>query len=85
MHARQVLVENQNINEQKMLGGYDKKINQHRVMNDKEVKIYLIQSILKAHAEFLSSTPPAVFEKDLEDPLLNPILLEELQRQLDGV
>lgn len=26
-----------------------------------------------------------MLEQDLEDPLLNPILIEELQKQLDGV
>jgi hypothetical protein len=26
-----------------------------------------------------------VLETDIDDPMLNPILLEELQKQLDGV
>lgn len=45
----------------------------------------LIQSILAAHATFLASAPAPVMPQDLEDPIYDPILLEELQKQLDGV
>lgn len=44
-----------------------------------------IKDILKHHAVFLSNARPAVFEIDLDDPLQNPTLLEELKRQLDGI
>ena len=61
-----------------MLGGLGKNQNRHPIMSDKE-------SILSTYSTFLSSAPKAVYEQDLEDPTMNPILLEELQRQLDGV
>lgn len=55
-----------------------KKENVHPIMYSKE-------SILENYATFLSSAPAPVHERELDDPTMNPILLQELQRQLDGV
>lgn len=45
----------------------------------------MTQSVLAAHAVFLASAPPPVMPQDMDDPPVDPIFLEELQRQLDGV
>jgi len=37
--------------------------------------MYSKESILENYATFLSSAPPAVHEKELDDPTMNPILL----------
>ena len=47
--------------------------------------MYTKESILAAYATFLASAPIVVQEKDLNDPLQNELLLEQLKRQLDGI
>jgi hypothetical protein len=75
----EIFVERVAILNNKNLAGYSAHRNtKFQIMTSRE-------EILKFHSTFLANAPPAIFEIDPEDAFQNPILLEELQRQLDGI